>query len=207
MRVESLTVGPFESNCHLIIGDNNQTLVIDPGDDAQKIIQFIRKNKLNVIGYPITHGHIDHVSGLAAVHTEFPAPIGMHPRDETWAFSPVNMFPPFYNQPPEAPSKIERTYQEGQTWEDGGMRYNILETPGHSPGSVSFYFPDEKILISGDVLFQGSIGRTDLPGGDMRVLEKSLKRLCELPDDTIVYPGHGPATTLGIEKKTNFYLR
>jgi glyoxylase-like metal-dependent hydrolase (beta-lactamase superfamily II) len=113
--------------------------------------------------------------------------------------------PPFYVRP-EAPDGIERELVEGQEWIDAGFRYQVIHTPGHTPGGVCFLFPEEAWLISGDTLFQGSIGRTDLPGGDMRVLQQSLARLLQLPDSLRVFPGHGPPTTIGVERRTNPFL-
>jgi glyoxylase-like metal-dependent hydrolase (beta-lactamase superfamily II) len=130
----------------------------------------------------------------------------MHPLDAQWAFTEVNQFPPYYSvpdEPPEPPCLVA----DGDIRTDGLCRYQVIATPGHSPGGVSFYFPDEGVLFSGDTLFQGSVGRTALPGGDPRALVRSLQRLEILPDATRVYPGHGPPTTIGIEKRTNFFMR
>lgn len=208
VTVESLCLGAFESNCHVIRPANSdRALVVDPGDDAPAILDHLTRNRLQVAAYLITHGHIDHVSALAAVHQVHPAPIGMHPLDLKWAFTPLNAMEPWYPQPAEPTGGIERHWAEGQTWTDLGLTYRILETPGHSRGSVSFYFADEAMLFSGDVLFAGAIGRTDLPGGDAPTLLRSLKRLMELPDDVRIYSGHGPMTTIGRERKRNPYLR
>ena len=207
MVVKTLTLGPFESNCYIVFRKAcRSALIIDPGDGVPEILEFIRKHELKVIAYPITHGHIDHVYGLARVYAKHPAPIAMHPEDSRWAFTEINAMRPFY-ETPEAPPEIARSFKEGQVWEDAGMKYSIIETPGHSPGGVCLYFKENGILFSGDTLFRGSVGRTDLLGGDADVLARSLPRLLELPDDTIVFPGHGPSTTIGVERKTNPFLR
>ena len=207
MVVKTLTLGPFESNCYIVFRKAcRSALIIDPGDGVPEILEFIRKHELKVIAYPITHGHIDHVYGLARVYAKHPAPIAMHPEDSRWAFTEINAMRPFY-ETPEAPPEIARSFKEGQEWEDAGMKYTIIETPGHSPGGVCLYFKENGILFSGDTLFRGSVGRTDLLGGDGAVLAKSLPRLLELPDDTIVFPGHGPSTTIGVERKTNPFLK
>lgn len=205
MKVASLFVGPLQSNCHILANERNEALVVDPGGEPDRLLAFLDKHQLTVIGYPLTHGHVDHVSGVAALYAKHPAPIGMHPSDLSWAFSERNQIPGAYG-PPEAPPTVEREYADGQVWSDGGWTYHVLHTPGHSPGSVSFYFEAENVLVSGDVLFRGSVGRSDLPGGNARVLTQSLKRLAALPDATRVYPGHGPATTMGEEKRSNFFL-
>ena len=207
VRVETITVGVFESNCHILHrAGSNEALVVDPGGDAGTIIGFLQREKLRVAAYLVTHGHMDHVYALAEVSEEFPAPIGLHPHDSVWAFTSVNAMLPWYNTP-RPPQNIERHWAEGQNWTDAGLAYSIIETPGHSPGSVSFYFKDESLLFSGDVLFAGGIGRTDLPGGSAPTLLKSLRRLIALPDETRVYSGHGPATTIAREKKFNPFLR
>jgi hydroxyacylglutathione hydrolase len=206
MVVHTLTLGPFETNCYVVHNeDDTRALVIDPGEDVDLIVDFIRKRGLEIVGYPITHGHCDHVSGLARMFRSHPAPIGMHPKDQSWAFSPINNLLPFY-EAPEAPAKIERDYAEGQEWHDAGMTYRIIETPGHAPGAVALHFFKEGLVFPGDTLFAGSVGRTDLLGGDAALLARSLPRLLELPDETIVYPGHGPKTTIGVERTTNPFL-
>ena len=121
-------------------------------------------------------------------------------------FGDANQMMPFYG-PPKRPSRIERELEDGQTWEDGGLAYQVIETPGHTPGGVCFLFPESNVLIVGDTLFAGSVGRTDLPGGNSRVLQESLRRLKQLDDGIAVYPGHGPTTTIGHEKRTNFFMQ
>lgn len=206
MRIRSLEVGLFASNCHIISNHQGEALVIDPGDEAGRIIDHFRDNHLTISHYLITHGHVDHVSALAEVVEAFPAPIAMHPIDAAWAFKPINQMPPYYG-PPQAPASIDRDLEDGQEWMDAGFHYRVLFTPGHAPGHVSFYFQDSGVLFAGDVLFRGSIGRLDLPGGSVTDMEASLRKLMELPDDTIVYPGHGPSTTIGEERRTNPFLR
>ncbi len=207
LDVVSLEVGPFASNCHLLYpASSPHALVVDPGDDAPLIIDSLRNRGRPVAFYLLTHGHMDHVSALAEVAAVFPAPVGLHPRDASWAFTLRNTMPPYYAEAPRSVA-IDRAWAEGQHWTDAGLSYEILETPGHSPGSVAFHFTDHAMLFAGDVLFQDSIGRADLPGGDASVLGRTLKRLLELPDETRVYPGHGPATTIGRERRRNPYLR
>lgn len=206
MRVLEIPVGPFESNC-FFVSTAGGCLVIDPGDDAERLISLLREEKLTPSLYLLTHGHMDHVFALADLVKAFPAPVGMHPVDAGWAFTDVNIMPPYYETAPVAPASIARNLADGQVWEDIGLKYRIIETPGHSPGSVSFYFPEQNLCFCGDTLFSGSVGRTDLPGGDARVLKESLKRLAALPGNTVIFPGHGPKTSILQEKKTNFYLR
>ncbi len=205
MKIETITVGPFESNCYIVSNSASEALIIDPGDNADLVIDRVKAGQFSVCAILITHGHIDHVSALADVHRAFPSPVAMHPLDASWAFQSLNQMMPYY-APPRAPSEISRKLADGQSWTDAGFQYEIIETPGHSPGSVSFYFREENTLFSGDALFNGSVGRVDLPGGDAHVLNNTLQRLAELPEDTRVYPGHGPSTTIGHEKNSNPFM-
>ncbi len=206
IHIESLVVGPIESNCYIVHNDRREALIVDPGDDADRILSAIERIGVQVHAYLLTHGHIDHVSALAEVRERHPAPIGLHPEDARWAFQPVNQLPPFYSAP-RSPGSIERAWEDGAEWTDAEFPYRIMETPGHTPGGVSLYFFEHGVLFSGDTLFQGSVGRTDLPGGDPAVLSGSLRKLAQLPNDTRVYPGHGPMTTIGFEKENNPFLR
>ena len=207
MNIECIVVGPFEVNSYLAYNAPGETaLVVDPGADASFILDTVRRLRLRPAAYLLTHGHADHAGALEELCRALPAPVIMHPLDAQWAFTEVNQFPPYYSvpdEPPEPPCLVA----DGDTRTDGPFRYQVIATPGHTPGGVSFYFPDEGVLFSGDTLFQGSVGRTDLPGADPRALARSIKRLEALPDATRVYPGHGPMTTIGIEKRTNFFMR
>lgn len=207
MHIQTLCLGSFASNCYIISNDQREALVIDPGSEADQILEALNAGQLNVVAFLLTHGHIDHVSALADVQRRYPsAAVALHPKDASWAFTEANRMLPWFDTP-QAPTHIDRSLAEGQTWTDAGWTYEILETPGHSPGSVSFYFKKEAVLFSGDVLFKDSVGRTDLPGGDGRVLAASLKRLSALPEETLIYPGHGPETTLGDELRSNPFMQ
>jgi glyoxylase-like metal-dependent hydrolase (beta-lactamase superfamily II) len=206
MPIETVVVGPFEVNCFIVWGDAKAALVIDPGSDPDRILAAIEDKGLSIAAYLLTHGHVDHVSGVGALHRVRPAPVAMHKDDRRWAFGAQNQMPPFYGVP-EKPAAAERVLADGQEWTDGGLNYRIVGTPGHTPGGVCFYFPAQRTLFSGDTLFAGSVGRTDFPGGDSRVLARSLAELAKLPDDTRILAGHGPATTIGYEKQTNFFMQ
>jgi len=205
MHVRSVLVGAFGVNCYIVWGEAKFALVIDPGADPETVAQVIDSQRLTVAAYLITHGHMDHVSALGPLAKRYPAPIAMHPKDAAWAFSRANAMPPY--PVPERPAAIERQLADGQTYEDGGLRYQVIGTPGHTPGGVCFHFPGEQILFTGDTLFAGSVGRTDFTGGDEALLGASLGVLIRLPDATIVFPGHGPKSTIGQEKATNPFIR
>jgi hydroxyacylglutathione hydrolase len=202
MNIDTITVGPFEVNCYIVRGVADDLLVIDPGADASRIRELLRGS---VAAYLLTHGHADHVSALADLMSSHPAPVYLHEADMRWAFTDRNQIPPYYAAP-APPNGIVHYVTDGAVYSEGGFRFCALETPGHTPGGVCFWFPNEGILFSGDTLFNGSVGRTDLPGGSARLLSASLQKIAGLPDHTRVYPGHGPATTIGAEKKTNAFL-
>lgn len=206
MNIERLIVGPFQAICYIVWGPERQALVIDPGADADAILAFLETHGLEVSCYLLTHGHMDHISALAKVSQKHPAPFAMHALDLKWAFTPSNQLPPYYSTP-KRPASTLRTLEDGQAWTDGGLNYQVIGTPGHSPGSVCFYFADEGVLFSGDTLFLGTVGRTDIPGGDGRVLTQSLHKLAQLPSATRIVPGHGPETKLTEEFRINPFLK
>ncbi len=206
MNIEQLTVGPFQSSCFVVWGPEPRALVIDPGADAAAILALLDARGLDVAIYLLTHGHYDHISALAEVADKHPAPYAIHALDLKWAFSTANQAPPYYPLPRQ-PAGTPRALEDGQTWTDGGLNYTVIGSPGHSPGSICFYFPTDGVLFSGDTLFQGTVGRTDLPGGDGQVLTKSLRKLAELPSETRIFPGHGPETRLDDEFRINPFLK
>jgi hydroxyacylglutathione hydrolase len=206
MKIETVTVGAYEVNCYVVWDEGLNALVIDPGANPERIEEVIKANGLSVSAYLITHGHADHIGALPALHAARPAPVAISAEDAQWAFLPFNQLLPHYPAL-ESPPAVSRKLADGQKWTDGDLRYEVIATPGHSPGCVCLYFPENQVLFAGDTLFQGSVGRTDIPGGDPRALSTSLKKLKKLPDDTRVFPGHGPETSIGIEKETNYFMR
>ncbi len=171
------------------------------------MIAYLKDRGLSVAAYLMTHGHCDHISALATVHDVFPAPVAMHPGDWAWAFTDANTLPPFFSTAPRQPQSECIDFTDGAAYTHAGLDFAIIETPGHTPGGVCIYFERDGVLITGDTLFAGSVGRTDLHGGDSRVLAASLRKLRRLPDDTRIFPGHGPASTIGQEKRTNFFMQ
>ena len=207
MKIHIQPTGMIETNCIILAHESKKALVIDPGADADVLSATLNQHDLTVIGYPFTHGHYDHVCGIADLHENHPAPCWMHPKDLSWAFTSRNQNLPWYTQPdPNRIPEITSAWEKDGVFTIGPFTFNTLFIPGHSPGSVGFYFPEDKLLIGGDVLFKGGMGRYDLPGGDLNTLMKSLRTLSKLPPETRVYPGHGPHTTIGHELKTNPYL-
>jgi hydroxyacylglutathione hydrolase len=207
MNMDTIVVGDFEVNCFVLHGTESRCVVVDPGKDADAILDVIRRQRLSVDGYILTHGHFDHLSALADLYDRHPAPVACHPRDWEWAFTPANAMPPQYGPPRKPSDCVPVALSESQPLAMAGLTFRVIETPGHTPGSVCLYLPGEHVLITGDTLFAGSVGRTDLPGGSARALSASLKKLAALPPETTVHPGHGPATDIAAEKRTNYFMQ
>lgn len=204
MKPCSLTVGAFQSECYLM--GVSGVLIIDPGDDAPAIEKALYATEAPVEAYLLTHGHADHLSALTELLGKHPAPVYLHEADASWAFTETNQMPPFYSPTLSVPETLLNP-SDGQTLRFGDHAVQVIGTPGHTPGSVCYYFEHEKMLFSGDTLFSGSIGRTDLPGGDARQIQEALQRLAAMDPQTQVYPGHGPATTIERELRINPFMR
>ena len=204
MNYEVLPIGPYEANCSILWDDPEQAWVVDPGADSAEILGLMKKRGLKAGVIVLTHGHFDHVSAVNEVLAQFPVPVYLHKEDAAFAFLPMNAMPPY--RPTARPATLKTDKVDGDTISCGGLTAKLLHTPGHTPGGWCLYFEKEKLLVAGDTLFAGSIGRTDFPGGSQAQMEASLLRLKALPDDTRVICGHGPQTTIGIEKRSNPYL-
>ncbi len=205
---EILPVGPLQCNCS-VIGDEatHEAMVIDPGDDIEDVAAIIRKHNLKVKQIVITHAHIDHVGGAMKLRALTGAPILLNQNDYA-LLKMLDMQATWVGMPAPGEVKIDAELGHGASLSAGGLSANVLHTPGHTEGSVCLYFPAEKLLIAGDTLFAGSIGRTDLPGGSIEKIMRSLhQRVLALPDETVVIPGHGPKTTIGEEREGNPFLR
>jgi glyoxylase-like metal-dependent hydrolase (beta-lactamase superfamily II) len=204
---EVLPVGPLQCNCS-IIGDEatREAMVIDPGDDIADILAVIQKNKLQVKQIVITHAHIDHVGGAAKLRAATGAPVLLNHNDYV-LLKMLDAQADWVGMAPPGKVEIDASAEDSSVVRAGSHAANVIHTPGHTEGSICLYFPAEKRLIAGDTLFAGSIGRTDLPGGSFDKIIHSLhERVLALPDDTVVVPGHGPATTIGEERETNPFL-
>lgn len=198
MLIKTIPVGQLMTNCYVVTDENTlDCAIIDPGDESGTILDYVEENKLHVKAIFLTHGHFDHQMGLPEVREETGAPVYVNRKD---AFLPG-----------EKPSSFKfgaddkvNFYKEGDTVKVGGLEFHVLETPGHSPGSVVLLC--ENAMFSGDTLFRDSCGRTDLEGGDMNVILTSLRRLASLEGEYEVYPGHMDTTTLSRERRFNYYM-
>lgn len=207
MILEMLTVGPFQENCY-IIGDEQTGIgaLVDPGDEAARIALAVEQTGLDIGQIIITHAHIDHVGAVAALADEYACPVLMHAEAEPMLQqlpTQAMMMGLRFGKLPTVDHHIE----DEEDLEVGGLRLRSLYTPGHAPGHLAFYLEDEGLVLSGDALFAGSVGRTDLFGGNMDLLMRSInERLLTLPDETRVLSGHGPETTIGEERAHNPFL-
>jgi hydroxyacylglutathione hydrolase len=204
---EILPVGPLQCNCS-VIGDEvtHEAMVIDPGDDIDDVLAIIGKHNLQVKQIVITHAHIDHVGGAMKLRTATGAPILLNQKDYA-LLKMLDLQAAWIGMAPPGAVEIDRSLSSGDTVSAGSLRGGVLHTPGHTEGSICLYFPTETKLIAGDTLFAGSIGRTDLPGGSMQKIMRSLHdTVLALPDETVVIPGHGPLTTIGEERESNPFL-
>lgn len=212
IRVQSFTFNAFQENTFVVSDKKGHALVFDPGcytrSEEQALKDYLDNNSLSLKALLNTHCHIDHVLGNHFISSSYEIDLGIH-EEEKAALLRVKDYAHVYGFEGYLPSP-DPTYfvADQQDLKIGDLHMKVLHTPGHSPGHVVFYFEKEGFVINGDVLFQGSFGRTDLPGGDMDTLRRSIfETLFELPNDTLVYCGHGPHTTIGQEKKTNYILQ
>ena len=205
---EILPVGPLQCNCS-IVGDetSHESMVIDPGDDIDAVMEIVRKHALRIKQIVVTHAHLDHIGGAAKLKQLTGAPILLNQND-TDLLRMLDTQAAWLGMRPPGKVDIDQSVTSGDTVKAGAHEAQILHTPGHTEGSICLYFAPEKRVIAGDTLFAGSIGRTDLPGGSSEKIMRSLyDSVLALPDDTIVVPGHGPLTTIGEERESNPFLR
>jgi hydroxyacylglutathione hydrolase len=208
MILETFPVGPLQCNC-TILGDETtgQAMVVDPGDNIPQILAFLARHKLSLKQIIVTHGHIDHIGGAARLKKATGAPVFLNQNDLP-QLTMMDMQASWLGVPTPEIAPPDTSAEEGMTVGIAGHTAQILHTPGHTQGSICLHFVPENLLLAGDTLFAGSIGRTDLPGGDSKQILRSLHdRLLILPDQTRVIPGHGPATTIGEERQSNPFLQ
>lgn len=204
LQVQQFTLGPLATNCYIVFDKGTrEAVVIDPGLDCEPVLAAIEA--LNVTHILLTHGHFDHIGGVAQVKQQTNAEVWIHEDEKDWLPDPELNRSVFWLEDPIVAPSPDHVWHGGETLTFLGSPVKVLFTPGHSPGHVSLQW--NNIVFAGDALFAGSIGRTDIPGGDHDQLMNSIQReLLTLPDETLLLPGHGPKTSVGIERQTNPFL-
>jgi glyoxylase-like metal-dependent hydrolase (beta-lactamase superfamily II) len=218
MIIEEITVTLFQQHTRVVgCEKTKRAICIDPGDEAERIVAALNKHKLKLQAITLTHGHMDHVGGVAALKKLQPeAEIILH-KEDAFMYDGLSEQPAWLGIPRvqwailgfdyEQPPLIDRYWTDGEIYEVGNLRFKVLHCPGHTPGHIVLFEPNERKVFVGDCLFAGSIGRTDLPRGSMEDLMDSItNKILPLGDDVMVYSGHGPVTTIGHERQTNPFL-
>lgn len=209
LEVITLTYNPFQENTYVVCDEQKNAVVIDPGmytsEEKNHFKETVASLGLNIVALLNTHCHIDHVLGNAFVKREYDVDFYMHELDLPTLNSIPNYAHVYGFEAYELSPQANHFVNDGDELSFGGIEFKVIFGPGHAPGHVAFYNEENAILLGGDILFRGSFGRVDLPGGDMETLKKTIhERMFTLPENTIIYPGHGPSTTIGEEKRTNY---
>lgn len=211
LAVHTLTFNPFQENTYVVSNEANECVIVDPGcygsEEKNALKMFIEEEGFKVVALLNTHCHIDHVLGNAFVKNEYKVDFYMH-KDDLPTLHAISNYAHVYGfEAYELSPEPDFLIEDKQELTFGDISFEVIFGPGHAPGHVAFYNKENAILLGGDILFKGSFGRVDLPGGNIEVLKKTIhERMFVLPENTVVYPGHGPATTIGVEKKTNYIL-
>ena len=204
LSVTGLTVGAFQENCYLVVEpDAKQCAIVDPGAEPDRIIEAVERLGAEPVAVWLTHAHLDHIGAVSGLRRRWDIPVYLHPLDQP-LYALASRQAALYGLPFDQPEPADRALGDGDVMELGALRFTVMHAPGHAPGHVVFH--GHGIALVGDCLFAGSIGRTDLPMSNPRDLAASLDRIVALPDDTVVYPGHGPVTSIGAEAASNPFL-
>ncbi|WP_240378106.1 MBL fold metallo-hydrolase [Bacillus piscicola] len=208
MKWEQLPLGPLQTNCYVLYNDAKEAVIFDPGGDAHQLIEWLDSRSLKPAAILLTHAHFDHIGAVDEIREAYKIDVYLHESEKDWLETPEkNGSARFLGDPSITARQADYQIKEEGQLTIGSFSFSTLHTPGHSPGSVSFYHPESETVFSGDVLFSGSIGRTDLPGGDHQELLQSIhNKLLDLPETVTAACGHGPVTTIGAEMDSNPFL-
>lgn len=208
LKIHTYPLGPVQTNCYIIEHENKTCLIVDPGEEGQRLIDELTRLHLQPIAILLTHAHFDHIGAVDILRDHYHIPLYVHENEQDWLEDPTLNGSAKYVQLPDVSNrKPEHTIHQEGPMQLGSFTFDVRHTPGHSPGSISFVFENEEFAIVGDTLFREGIGRTDLVGGDTALLLQSIhSKLLSLDDDVTIFPGHGPATTPAQEKEMNPFL-
>jgi len=200
MRTYTYSLGELQANCYLLENEG-EGLLIDPGDDGSFLLEELQRKNIKLVGIYLTHGHFDHVMAVGEIQMSFNVPVNINRKDQFLIDRVEETAHHFLNHTPIVIKPQLIQYIKQGNIQISHFKFQVIQTPGHTPGSVCFYFADEKIIFTGDTLFEGAVGRTDFTYGDKQKLKESLQKLMQLPDETEVFPGHGETTYILAEKK------
>ncbi len=210
LNIKTFEVNPLQENCYVVSDETKECVIIDCGaftdEERQEIIDYIRQEELNPVHLLATHGHLDHNFGIDAMHKAFGLKLKLHRGDERMVRELKQQASQMFGMEIDFVPQIDSFLSANDEVKFGSHTLTCIASPGHTMGGIFFHCAEENVAFSGDTLFRQSIGRTDLPGGSMFMIINSLRYLCQLPDNTVVYPGHGPQTTIGFELAHNPYL-
>jgi hydroxyacylglutathione hydrolase len=204
LNVETFTVGAFQENCYLIVDDrSHKAVIVDPGGEGERLVEAVESCGAELEAIWITHAHVDHVCAIASIKRKWDVPVYLHPADRR-LYEAASRQAEVYGVPFEEPPPPDREFSDGQQLELGDAQFTVMHAPGHAPGHVVIH--GQGMAMVGDCLFAGSIGRTDLPFSNPPQLAESLRKIADLPPETVVYPGHGMETTIAEERRSNPFL-
>lgn len=208
MEIIQMPLGPLQTNAYILSNEQKECIIFDPGSEGDVVISYVKEQELKPLAIFLTHAHFDHIGAVDEVREAFAIPVYVHEKEKEWLGNPSLNGSKLFMGYDIFVGEADEYIKSDKKMEIGHFTFTAFHTPGHSPGSVSYYCKEAKAVFAGDVLFHGSIGRTDLPQGDGDVLAKSIRgKLYSLPDTIKVCCGHGPETTIGFEKKNNPFVR
>ena len=207
IKINSIRVSVFSTNCYLVQNtESREGFLIDPGDYEEKILDFLREKEVKLTAIYLTHGHLDHMMAAERIRREYEVPVYCHEAEIAVLADPAMNLTSRFLRRPYVPEGVQGL-KDGEEFTVAGVRVRVLHTPGHTPGGCCYYLPEEGVLFSGDTLFYRSIGNTEFPGGSMGALVRSVReKLYVLPEETVVYAGHGEETDIGSEKQENPFV-